>query len=306
MSYIKSKKYGTAIQLYKKATGDISYYITFKDENNKLTRLKIGDKSKGITEPYCFAKRNEIIHKIQLGEDPILNKKKQNKITFKAIFEEYIIWAKGNKSSWTNDEQLFNNHLQKLHSKSIYEIKPKDFESLKQEKLKVLSVRTVEYILAVARQIINYAIKNELIKNYTNPLSAGMVKIPKPNNSKIAFLSKEQAKELLDKLKEYENDSLYNLTIALLDTGARFSEIASLDWQDINLKDKLIYLKATKNGNFRYVYMSDRLYNILTNLERKNNLVFPSSNLKQRGQMPKQWQQIVDNTFIGNEVINKY
>jgi hypothetical protein len=66
MAYTNSKKYGTAVQIYKKANGDISYYITYKDEDNKLKRIKIGDKSKGITEPFCNQKRNEIITKIRL------------------------------------------------------------------------------------------------------------------------------------------------------------------------------------------------------------------------------------------------
>jgi len=92
----------------------------------------------------------------------------------------------------------------------------------------------------------------------------------------------------------------------LLDTGARFIEIASLNWNDINMTNRLIYFKATKKGNSRYVYMSDRVYNILFSLERISNLIFPSSNLKQRLQMPKQWQEIVDELIIGNKTINKY
>ncbi len=306
MSYINSRKYGSSVQLYIKQNGDISYYITYKDETNKLKRAKIGDKSKGINEHFCFAKRNEIIHKIQLGEDPLIGKKKKRKITFTDIYNDYIIWAKGNKKSWFKDEQFFNNHLLDFHNKNVIDIKPKDFEALKQEKLKILSERTVEYMLAVARQIINHAIKNELIKNYTNPLSGGIVKFPKPENSKIAFLSKEQATKLFNKLRDYENDSLYNLTAMLLDTGARFIEVASLDWNDINLINRLIYFKPTKKGNARYVYMSDRVYTILSKLEKISNLVFPSSNLKQRGQMPKQWQEIVDKLIKGNKTINKY
>jgi hypothetical protein len=41
MAYIKSKKYGTAVQHYKKASGDISFYITYKDENNNSTFARI-------------------------------------------------------------------------------------------------------------------------------------------------------------------------------------------------------------------------------------------------------------------------
>lgn len=67
MSYINSKRY-EGVQLYHKQNKDISYYIRYRDENGKLQRVKIGDKSKGINEPYCAQKRNEIIHKIKIGE----------------------------------------------------------------------------------------------------------------------------------------------------------------------------------------------------------------------------------------------
>jgi len=160
MGFINSRKYGASVQLYTKKNGDISYYITYKDEINKLKRVKIGDKSKGINEHYCFQRRNEIVHKIQLGEDPTLGKKRKRKTTFEDIFNDYIIWAKGNKKSWFKDEELFKNHLERFHNQNVVDIKPKDFEDFKQKKLEVLSVRTVEYILAVARQIINYAIRN--------------------------------------------------------------------------------------------------------------------------------------------------
>jgi len=92
----------------------------------------------------------------------------------------------------------------------------------------------------------------------------------------------------------------------LLDTGARFIEIASLNWHDVNMINRLIYFNATKKGNSRHVFMSDRVYELLSSLEQTSNLVFPSSNLKQRLRMPKQWQEIVDSLIKGNKTINKY
>jgi len=92
MGYVNSRKYGSAIQLYKKASGDTSYYITYKDETNKLKRIKIGDKSKGINEAYCNQKRIEIINSINLGEEPpsLARKKKKKVITLDEVGELYF------------------------------------------------------------------------------------------------------------------------------------------------------------------------------------------------------------------------
>ncbi len=307
MTYSNSRKYGSLVQIYAKKNGDYAYYITYKDLNNKLKRVKIGEKSQGINEHYCYKKRAEIVNSLRLGEDPQQIVKGRKKLyTFKDAYENYIIWAKGNKSSWDRDKQLFTKHMESLHNYNLIDLKPMHFEELKQEKLKTLSVRTVEYMLAVARQIINHSIKNELIKNYTNPIGAGRVKLPKPDNSKVAFLTQEQAKELLSILKNREHKTMYYLTVLLLYTGARFIEVATLQWNDINFMQRLIYFKSTKNGNSRNVYMTDLVYEILQKLPKNTKYIIPDTNGNHMQRMPRQWQDIVDNMIEGNIGAGKY
>ena len=309
MGFVSSKRYGTAVQLYKKSNGDTSYYITYKDEANKLKRIKIGDKSQGITEPFCKQKRDEVINAIRLGEDvPIKHKKKG--ITLQEVYDKYIELAKNNKKSWKDDVIMFNNHLKDpLGDRALISLKPQDFEDLKQLKLKAgYKERTVVMILGLARHIINYAINNELIKNYVNPIANGRVKMPKVENRKVGFLSKEEAKLLLEILSERKEPMIYRLTVLLLFTGARFSEVASLTWNDINMNEELIYFKSTKNGNDRYIKMTNKVIEVIEELSKKkaSEIVIPSSNGKQILQMPKQWQDIVDELRPNNTNAGKH
>jgi len=307
MVYQNSRKYGSSVQIYSKKNGDYAYYITYKDLNNKLKRVKIGEKSQGITEHYCYRKRAELINVVRLDEDPQQIVKGRKKLfTFKNAYDDYIVWAKGNKSSWSRDEQLFRTHMKSLHDYNLIDLKPKDFEALKQEKLKTLSVRSVEYMLAVARQIINHAIKNELVKGYNNPISGGRVKIPKPDNMKVAFLTQEQVDSLFDMLENRESKISYYLTVLLLYTGARFIEVATLTWNDINFFQRLIYFKATKNGNARQVYMTDLVYEILQKLAKNTKYVFLDTNGSHMLRMPRQWQLLVDDMIEGNTTAGKY
>ena len=122
---------------------------------------KMGNKSEGITEPYCFQKRNEIVHKIRLGEDVPIKHKKIKQFTLQNAYDEYIKWAMDNKKSWKNNDQLiYNKHLKEpFGNRSLISLKPQDFEDLKQQKLKEgYKDRTVVLILGIARQTINYAI----------------------------------------------------------------------------------------------------------------------------------------------------
>lgn len=309
MGFINSKKYD-GVQLYHKSNKDISYYIRFKDETSTLRRVKIGDKSKGINEAFCFQKRNEMINRVRLGEE---FSPSARKFSFDEAFEHYIKWSKVNKASWKhNDYQTYYKHLEPLFGKmALRNLKSKHFEDLKQAKLQEgYKPRTVSHILGTARQIINYAINNELIKNYTNPIAGGRVKMPKIDNARLGYLSREQAKELLDTLEVREHKLAYHLTLILIYTGARFSEATKLKWYDVNFENRLIFLNTSKEGAPRHIYISDKLLELLQELNKEaksqGDYVVPSSIDERVAQMPRQWQLIVDKMIPNNKKAGKY
>ena len=55
----------------------------------------------------------------------------------------------------------------------------------------------------------------------------------------------------------------WDLVVMLLDIGARYSEIAELTWQQVDLKDKTILLKRSKTNNKAVLYMSNRVFQVL-------------------------------------------
>jgi integrase len=55
----------------------------------------------------------------------------------------------------------------------------------------------------------------------------------------------------------------FDLAVVLLDTGARYSEIARLPWSAVNLNDKTIELYRNKVKNETRLYMSDRVFQVL-------------------------------------------
>ena len=83
---------------------DKTYYITYKDIDNKAKELKIGRYSEGVREAYCMQKRNEIITKLRLGEEPpaIASKKRVNKDdTIDKLFDFYY-----------KEKKLHNKHIE--------------------------------------------------------------------------------------------------------------------------------------------------------------------------------------------------
>ena len=87
---IKSKKY-TGVYHRKKANGDFTYYIIYKDLDNKPIYHKVGLKSQGIDEQYVSEKRTELILELKNGEVPtILRSKKKFILKFSEIADYYF------------------------------------------------------------------------------------------------------------------------------------------------------------------------------------------------------------------------
>jgi len=255
--------------------GDISYYINYRDEFGKPVKVQVGKKTAtaDFSVKDAYAKLIEVKYKLQHDQEPIIRGGRIAKLKLDDLWEEFFIYAKADKKSWTIDEQNYNKHIKPIFgNKSVKSLNSLDFEKFKQDLFaKGLKAQTVKHQLTLIRTIINYALKHDLIKNFTNPLSNGKVKMPKIDNKRQAYLTKEEAKEILDVLKSI-HPLTYHLTVLLLFTGARFSEITGasskknktgeetpLKWSDVNFNNNTIHFKKTKNGNDRHIAMHDIL-----------------------------------------------
>jgi len=296
---------------------DKSYFVIYRDENGVKRQKTIGRESQRITASFAHQKQIEIVNKIRLGEDIQIKGARRKIFTFHAAFHHYLEYAKNNKKSWRKDQELFNNHLKEIHGRELIKLTQKDFNDIKATKQnKMYADSTIKSILAVARQIINYAINHELIKNYSNPIAKGRVHMnnpiakgrvhmKQPKNEKLGFLTKENSDLIEKEFKKKRSPHLYNLTVMGLSTGARFSEIASLTWEDINFNTNLIYFKATKKGNSRHIAMTEKVKDvIISQKENGNFLVFPDANGNQMRQIDTRWQKTVDLILPNNKKIS--
>jgi integrase len=83
--------------------------------------------------------------------------------------------------------------------------------------------------------------------------------------------------ERSDELKRMMQDA-YDLVILLLDTGARYSEIANIEWERIDLAERAIHLWRSKVQNETVLYMTDRVFEVLSRRLATKNSPFVFSN----------------------------
>jgi len=262
---IKSKRY-TGVYSRKLANGDVSYYITYTGINSKSKTTKIGTKSGGITERYCHNKRNEVINKIRLGEDPFAHLKKNVTVTLDMLAEEYFsaLLNNGRDAHLKKERLRYKNHIQPLlGKKNILDIASSDVNAIKLKKAEVLAPKTVDHLLDLISAIYNHAIKTNHHKG-NNPVNSTVVKRFKPDNSRERFLTQEEVYQLL---KAVKNDYLLDLFVRLsLSLGGRLNTI--LDIQKKDIRERNVTLKDHKNNSTYIGRLSKELLPDLSFLDR--------------------------------------
>ncbi|KAB7887605.1 tyrosine-type recombinase/integrase [Poseidonibacter ostreae] len=262
---------------------DKTYYITYKDINNKTKELKIGKYSEGVRESYSNQKRNEIITKIRLGEEPpaIAVKKRKIKLLLNDLADKYFETRKEGKSK-NSDIATCNKHLQTF-------FKDVDLEMVTKEHIKklikrlsitttsrniILSSKTVNNILSILISIIKFSIKEELLKNdFTVYINKNKI-----DNNRERFLTINEIRVLF---KSVENDKDARLIFKLaLNIGSRLSTLLLIKKQDIDFTHKLITLKDTKNNSSYKGFLTEEVSALLQDrvrLLKLNENIFKSN-----------------------------
>jgi len=263
MAYIKSKKFEGVYQ-NKLKSGDVSYFITYKDNENKTVTKKIGKKSEGITEAYCSQIRGETISKLRLGDLPpkIATQRKQNIVTLNSLADYYF----ETKESKTKNKfkGKYNLRIKSvLGNKDVRYFTENDIKKFQNVLLKDgLSPHTVNCYIDIISAIITHSIQQ---KNYIgkNPIYNLVPKL-KVDNKRERILTKSEIKDLLEAVEE---NWILNLFVRLLlSVGSRKGTVLNIKKCDVNLEDKVFTLKDFKNDTTYYGYFSDDiLFNLVKN-----------------------------------------
>lgn len=288
--------------------GDVAFYINYRDEEGMPVKKKVGTKTKqrNYTVKDAYDRLIEIKHKLNIGEELPIKNIRASKVTFGDGYNHYIAWAEANKKSWQEDKWLWQKHLRHWETKDIKSLKALDIEQLKQLKIKEgKAPQTVKHILGLINRIFNHCITFEHVKNLSNPLAGGKVKSPKIDNARLEFLTKEQAVQILNILRSSNDPRAYSLTVFGLMTGARFDEIASLTWSDIDMNQRTVYFRSTKGGNPRHIFINDELKNVVDDLATihqsiQSDLVIPNSAGGKMLRPPTNFSEAIEKVFPGN------
>lgn len=254
----------------------------------------------------------------KMGEGPTRLKEKRKiakeqkakaareQITFEKVFtESYYPQAEADKDpqSYNREKSLFNKWINPvIGALPLPAIAPIHLEKIKKTmKDAGLSERSREYALAVVRQVFNFAFKNDLFTG-DNPVKK--VKVPKSDNKRLRFLTREEADTLLNTLKK-EAPDVWEQALISLHTGLRASEIFRLTWVDVNLEQGTLTAKDSKNKSTRFAYMTQAVKEMLLRKKRGelSDLLYPGPDGKERRSVSRAFERIVNDKLKLNDGI---
>ena len=222
-----------------------------------------------------IAERMEIELKAKVHAEKFLGKKES--IKFAAAFGMYKQSKKG-IASYRNlvaHETVLTRLLPT--NKYIDDLNSRDLELFKRDRIaEGVGPEIIKYGFLVIRGTLKHAKK---LGFSVCDLDYPQIKMPK---SSLRYLNQVEEAKLLaeldpkregqglpklsvrsDELKRAMQDA-FDIVVLLLDTGARYSEIANIEWHRINLDDRTINLWRSKVENETTLYMTDRAHSILT------------------------------------------
>ena len=244
-----------------------NWYIQFQFKGNTYIKSsKTSDKR--------VAERMEREWKVKIHSRQILGEKES--ILFSVVMEKYLQSKVGCSNHKTLTSQSRTLYRLFPVNRYLHDITNHDIEEFVQKRTRE-GVRnsTIKHIFNLIRGTWKYGRK---MGYQTSELIFPVIKLPK---HRLRYLTNKEEQRLLTELNpqrevnglpEYSRrpDSVrqamidnYDLVILLLDTGARYSEIATIEWSSINLKNKEIRLWRPKVKNESILYMTDRVFSIL-------------------------------------------
>ena len=156
------------------------------------------------------------------------------------------------------------------------------------------ALASIKYAMALVSQMWNLAAKYGIV---TGVSPTKQVTLPKKDNKRQRFLSKEESEQLLAELDKHSKIT-HDMAIFSLDCGLRFSEIASLCWEDCDLEGGRMLIRDPKAKANRYAFMTKRIHAILEERgPEKQGLIFTDAKGNKLDRVSKTFRRIADEMF---------
>jgi len=255
----------------------------------KILRETSGSDNKTV------AKQLLSVRKAEVAQGKLKIKSKDNQIMFSDYSLEFLRWARIHRKpkSFLRYQVSLNQLTPFFGNQKLVDITKKDIERYKAERINKASGSTINRDLACLKKLFNNAIAEDILEH--NPV-IGIEFFKEPKRS-VDFLSDGEATRLINAC---DTLAIKTFVVLGLNTGMRLNELLSLKWNDINLGDKLITLKDTKNNKEDSIPLNETVVKHLEEHERISEYVICKPDGGQYQNIRKSWLRVIKKARLSN------
>lgn len=247
---------------------DRTYWINFRDfSSKKLQWKRVGKASDGHTPESAQKVRIELLEKDRVGQYKSGTRAKVKSLTLDEFFQtHYSPWSRQNQNRPYDDLSRYNNWIiDSLGKVPLDQITAEHIEQIiSKMKESGRAAATQKHVMKLIRHIFNKARELNLY-NGSDPFK--FLKMPKIQNARLRFLSRDEAQNLLIELRKTSNQVAQIATLSLY-SGMRLGEIFALRWGDVDFEHGIITILDSKNGESRPIFTTDPIQQVLSELNK--------------------------------------
>jgi len=257
---VKTKYPG--VYVYKQKNRDVSFYVVFRSAGVQRWVL-VGKRSEGVSAKKAFDFKSEMQLKNRSSKLP----KSEVKLTLNDLAKHYFRVFRKINSSNKHYKYLYESYIKpEIGKVKIRDLKNSDILKLQNKYINSLSAGSVNLLLKLVKRVINFAIRDELIK--PKIINFKMLK----ESERVRYLSLEEIEQLKEIVRDDER--VYLFVLIALSTGARVNSILSLRYKDIDFENKSISLYDFKRKSYYIGYLDAEVEQLLKRREfSKKDLV---------------------------------
>lgn len=193
-------------------------------------------------------------------------------LTFNELTDKYLEFTSGRLKSHGRIKSFINILTARFGDKYLEDFGIEDLEEIQGDILK--KGQTIAYanrLVVLVKTMFNKALDWDLVdEDVIKRLKK--CKLLKGETKRLRYLTEEESERLLINCDPH----IKPFVVTALMTGMRKSEILGLTWDRVDLKNRIILLDKTKNGERREVPVNETLYMTLSTMARhlKTDYVF--------------------------------
>ena len=214
--------------------------------------------------------------KVRIVKGELLGIQEPRKVLFEDLCREYMQFSRSNKTpqSHRRDKVSIQNLSVAFKGKLITKISAYDLETYKNRRRDQVTPATANRELSCIKHMYNKAVE----WGYLRDNNLRHVKKFREPPKRMRYLTKKEINHLLCHCAGHVRP----IVVMALNTGMRKGELLRLRWQNVDLKNRLVFVPNSKNHESRTIPINDMLFEELKELgqQHPNQYVFSHSDGK--------------------------